>query len=181
MTKRAAPSSADTLSCTPATWYVAAVHRSSARAASIVSRVCGWLSCVRVDPQPRRQRPAGRAPTRVPPCGCAGECVSARVDGRVPWWGFSCAGTGRTRVCVSTCLLCGCLQLPNGTIVDVYTTHLSLSMAARERTVLEIWDFVKSSRRGAVQVADCWGLDALRVLSPSTLHSRCSRWQRVLC
>ena len=47
---------------------------------------------------------------------------------------------------------CGTHQLPGGVIVDVYTTHLSLSETARERTVLEIWDFIQDSRMGDLQV-----------------------------
>jgi hypothetical protein len=46
----------------------------------------------------------------------------------------------------------GFWQFPNGTLVDVYTTHLSLSQQARERTVVEIWKFILSSRRGHLQI-----------------------------
>ncbi len=61
------------------------------------------------------------------------------------------------RACVSfvfllhLCLLGHYTQLPNGTVVDVYTTHLSLSMKARNRTVREVWKFIQSSRRGHIQ------------------------------
>lgn len=34
----------------------------------------------------------------------------------------------------------------------MYTTHLSLSQRARERTVVEIWKFIQSSRRGHLQI-----------------------------
>ena len=43
-------------------------------------------------------------------------------------------------------------QLPGGVVVDVYTTHLSLSERARERTVVEVWDFIQDSRVGHMQV-----------------------------
>ena len=49
-------------------------------------------------------------------------------------------------------VLHACVQLPDGTLVDVYTTHLSLSERARDRTVPELWQFVQQSRRGHVQV-----------------------------
>ncbi len=61
-------------------------------------------------------------------------------------------------LCVSTSLprplsLCfKVAQLPGGVVVDVYTTHLSLSERARERTVVEVWDFIQDSRVGHMQV-----------------------------
>lgn len=37
-------------------------------------------------------------------------------------------------------------------LVDVYTTHLSLSEAARNRTVVELWHFIRRSRQGSLQI-----------------------------
>jgi endonuclease/exonuclease/phosphatase family metal-dependent hydrolase len=53
-------------------------------------------------------------------------------------------------VCVLVCV--AALQLPGGVVVDVYTTHLPLSEAARNRTTIEIWDFIQTSRQGDIQI-----------------------------
>jgi endonuclease/exonuclease/phosphatase family metal-dependent hydrolase len=45
-------------------------------------------------------------------------------------------------------------------LVDVYTVHLALSEAARNRTVPELLAFVRASRRGSLQVCQCASMGA---------------------
>lgn len=54
---------------------------------------------------------------------------------------------GHQRLCLHAVV-----AVPGGHLVDVYVTHLSLSERARNRTAVEIWDFIQATRHGDVQL-----------------------------
>lgn len=43
-------------------------------------------------------------------------------------------------------------SFPSGVVVDVYVVHLSLSEQARNRGVVEMWDFIERTSVGDVRV-----------------------------
>lgn len=70
-------------------------------------------------------------------------CVCVRALGRALW---------RRRLTVNHLVLDARGSFPSGVVVDVYVVHLSLSEQARNRGVVEMWDFIERTSVGDVRV-----------------------------